>query len=168
METLDPDKLFDLALQASQANDTQKSIGFIKTALDQSPGDTRMWYMLGTLYGDIGIYDKAVLNMEKALEIDPNYGIARFHLGLLHLMAGKQEQAEATWLPLNTLGDTHYLTLFKAGLLKIVGDEIEQGIALIREGINRNHLVESLNKDMETVIENASLSLQAERDITPN
>ncbi|WP_455211764.1 tetratricopeptide repeat protein [Kaarinaea lacus] len=167
METLDPDKLFDLALKASQANDTQKSIGIIKTALDQSPDDARMWYMLGTLYGDIGIYDKAVLNMEKALEIDPNYAIARFHLGLLHLMAGQQNAADTTWLPLNALGETHYLTLFKAGLLKIVEDEIEQGIALIREGINRNHLVESLNKDMETVIENAALSLSLEAENTP-
>jgi tetratricopeptide (TPR) repeat protein len=167
METLDPDKLFDLALQASQANDTQKSIGIIKTAIDQSPDDARMWYMLGTLYGDIGIYDKAVLNMEKALEIDPNYAIARFHLGLLHLMSGQQDKAEATWLPLNTLGETHYLTLFKMGLLKIVNNEIEQGIALIREGINRNHLVESLNKDMQTVIEHASLSLRLESGNSP-
>ena len=126
-----------------------------------------MWYMLGTLYGDIGIYDKAVLNMEKALEIDPNYAIARFHLGLLHLMSGQQDKAEATWLPLNTLGETHYLTLFKMGLLEIVNNDIEQGIALIREGINRNHLVESLNKDMETVIENALLSLRLESDNSP-
>ena len=164
MESMDADKLFDLALQASQANDTQKSIGIIKSAIKQSPDDARMWYMLGTLYGDIGIYDKAVLNMEKALQIDPNYAIARFHLGLLQLMSGRRETAEATWQALHTLGQTHYLTLFKTGLLKIVDNDIEQGIALIREGINRNHLVESLNKDMESVIEHASLSVSLETD----
>ncbi|KPJ90014.1 MAG: hypothetical protein AMJ53_15090 [Gammaproteobacteria bacterium SG8_11] len=159
METLDADKLFDLALHASQTNDTQKSIGIIKTAIEQSPDDARMWYLLGSLYTDIGLYDKAVQNMEKALEIDSQYAIARFHLGLLQMMSGELDKAEATWQPLNALGEKHYLTLFKAGLLKIVNDEIEQGIALIREGINRNHLVDSLNKDMETVIEHASLSL---------
>jgi tetratricopeptide (TPR) repeat protein len=159
METLDADTLFDLALQASQANDTLKSINIIKTAIDQSPGDARMWYMLGTLYTDIGIYDKAVLNMEKALELDPGYSIARFHLGLLYLTSGRQAQAEATWLPLDELGESHCLSLFKAGLLKIANHETEAGIQLIKQGIDKNHLVESLNNDMTTVIEHATLSL---------
>ena len=166
METLDSDKLFDLALQASQTNDTQKSIGIIKSALEQSPDDARMWYMLGTLYTNIGIYDKAVQNMEQALRVNPDYSIARFHLGLMQLMSGQQEAAEATWLPLNTLGETHYLRLFTSGLLKIASEDVEQGVELIRQGISANHLVESLNKDMETVIENALLTLQNETGAT--
>lgn len=159
MQTVDSNKLFDQALQASQANDTQKSIGLIKTALEHSPEDARMWYMLGSLYADIGIYDKAIAQMEKALKIDLNYHIARFHLGLLYLMSRRQETAEATWAALDTLGENHYLTLFKAGLLKIAADEIEEGIELIQAGIQKNHLVESLNEDMRTVIEHASYSL---------
>jgi tetratricopeptide (TPR) repeat protein len=165
METLDSDKLFDMALQASQTNDTQKSIGIIKNAIEQSPQDARMWYMLGTLYTDIGIYDKATANMEKALEIDPEYAIARFHLGLLLLTSGKQQNAETIWLPLESLGSSHYLALFKAGLLKIAHDQIEQGIELIKKGIDKNHVVESLNEDMETVIEHASLSLHGENSL---
>ena len=159
---MNSDELFDLALQASQANDTQKSIGLIKSAIDQSPEDARMWYMLGSLYADIGIYDKATSNMEKALEKNHNYSIARFHLGLLYLMSGRQENAETTWNALDDLGDTHYLSLFKAGLLKIADDQLREGIELIRIGINNNHLSESLNKDMEIVIEHASLSLSEE------
>ncbi|MCG6971462.1 MAG: tetratricopeptide repeat protein [Gammaproteobacteria bacterium] len=162
MEIQDPDKLFDLALQASQANDPQKSIGILKSAIEQSPEDARMWYMLASLYTDIGIYDKAIHNMEKALQIDPNYAIARFHLGLLQLTSGNRELANTTWLPLNALGETHYLVLFKTGLLHIADDDIEQGILLIRQGIDQNHVVESLNEDMETVIEHASLSLGAQ------
>ncbi len=160
METLDANTLFDMALQASHANDTQKSIGFIKEALDQSPDDPRMWYMLGTLYTNIGIYDKALQNMEKALEVDPNYSIARFHLGLMQLISGNQQTAESTWASLDTLGASHYLCLFKAGLLKIAADEVEDGIALINRGIANNHLNEALNSDMEMVVENATLSLQ--------
>ena len=167
METIDSEKLFDLALQASQANDTQKSIGLMKKAIDQSPEDARMWYMLASLYADIGIYDKAIHNMEKALEVDQNYGIARFHLGLLYLMSGRQENAETTWSPLNKLGETHYLTLFKTGLLKIADDEVQEGIQLIKNGIENNQINESLNKDMETVIEHALLSLKAEAENIP-
>jgi tetratricopeptide (TPR) repeat protein len=162
MEIQDADKLFDLALQASQANDTQKSIGILKAAIEQSPDDARMWYMLGTLYTNIGIYDKAAQNMEKALQIDSDYAIARFHLGLLQLMSGDRNLAEITWSPLDSLGEEHYLTLFKAGLLDIANEDIEQGILLIRQGINKNQVVESLNEDMQTVIEHASLSMQAE------
>jgi len=165
MAVLNPNELFDMALQASQANDTQKSIDLIKSAIDQSPDDARMWYMLGSLYTNIGIYDKAISNMEKALELDQNYSIARFHLGLLFLMSGRQEIAETTWNLLDDLGRTHYLSLFKAGLLKLVEDQLQEGIDLIQSGIDNNHLNESLNKDMETVIEHASLSLHKE---TPN
>jgi tetratricopeptide (TPR) repeat protein len=114
------------------------------------------------LYTNIGIYDKAAQNMEKALQIDSDYAIARFHLGLLQLMSGDRNLAEITWSPLDSLGEEHYLTLFKAGLLDIANEDIEQGILLIRQGINKNQVVESLNEDMQTVIEHASLSMQAE------
>lgn len=161
MENPDAEQLLDMALQASQHNDTQKSFGLVKQAIEKSPDDTRMWYMLGSLYADIGIYDKAIENMEKSLQIDPGYGIARFHLGLLFLTMGQQEQAESTWKGLDALGDTHYLTLFKSGLLHIANDQVQDGIMLIEKGINNNQLNEPLNNDMQTVIENASLSLNS-------
>lgn len=157
-EHVNAEQLFDLALQASKANDTQKSIGLIKAAIEQSPQDARMRYMLGSLYANIGIYDKAVRNMEKSLELDQNYGIARFHLGLLYLMSGRQADAESTWAPLESNGEDHYLTLFKTGLLKIANDDIDHGIQLIKAGIDKNQLNDSLNKDMETVIAHASMS----------
>jgi tetratricopeptide (TPR) repeat protein len=162
MASINSDELFDLALRASQGHDTQKSIGLIKSAIDQSPEDARMWYMLGTQYAKIGIYDKAVANMENALKRDENYGIARFHLGLLYLMSHHQEDAETVWQSLDKLGELHYLSLFKQGLLKIVDDHLQEGIELIRSGIAANRLNESLNQDMETVIEHASLSMHKE------
>ena len=159
MKTSDPDKLFDLALEASQANDTQKSIHYIKSAINESPEDARMYCMLGSLYTDIGIYDKAILNMEKALELDESYHIARFHLGLLYLMGSRQNDCENTWRLLDTLDDEHYLNLFKEGLLEIVHDNVREGIALIQRGIDNNHINESLNHDMKLAIENARFSL---------
>lgn len=162
METNDPDKLFDLALQASHAKDTQKSIRYIKLAIDGNPEDARMHYLLGSLYADIGLYDNAISNMENALDLDDNYHIARFHLGLLYLMANRQQEAELTWQRLETLDDNHYLTLFKRGLLKIVNDDVREGIALIKAGIDNNHINESLNHDMQAAMDNATLSLAYE------
>lgn len=159
METSDPDKLFDLALQASQANDTQKSIHYIKSAIHQSPDDARMRYMLGTLYTNIGLYDNAITNMEKALELDAKYHMARFHLGLLYLMGNRQQDAESTWQQLDNLGREHHLNLFKEGLVKIIRDDVREGITLLQKGIDNNHINESLNQDMKVAMENASLSL---------
>jgi tetratricopeptide (TPR) repeat protein len=151
-----------MALEASHAKDTQKSIGYIKSAIEQAPEDARMWYMLGTLYADIGLYNNAISNMEKALQLDKNYHIASFHLGLFYLMAGEQQKAEATWEVLNTLGQEHYLNLFKEGLLNIVHDNVQEGIDLIKNGINNNRINEGLNHDMQAAIDNASLSLAME------
>ncbi|MGD8569910.1 MAG: hypothetical protein PVJ39_17620 [Gammaproteobacteria bacterium] len=162
METTEPDKLFDLALQASQAKDTQKSIRYIKLAIDGDPEDARMRYLLGSLYADIGLYDNAISNMENALDLDENYHMARFHLGLLYLMADRQQEAELTWEGLDALDEKHYLSLFKQGLLKIVKDDVREGIDLIKAGINNNHINESLNHDMKAAIDNASLALANE------
>lgn len=161
-EHTNPDHLFDLAIQASKANDTRKSIDLIKAAIEQSPQDARMHYMLGSLYANIGIYDKAVRSMEKSLQLDQTYGMARFHLGLMYLMSGRQQEAETTWAPLDSNGEEHYFTLFKTGLLKISNNDIADGIQLIKNGIDKNHLNESLNEDMETVIEHASMSMATE------
>ena len=160
MDNMDAEQLLDLALQASQANDTQKSFGLVRQAIEKSPQDTRMWYLLGSLYADIGIYDKAIQNLEKALQIDAGYGIARFHLGLLYLTMGQQDKAETIWEKLESLGDTHYLMLFKSGLLLIANEQVEEGIESIKKGIDNNYLNEGLNKDMESVITNATLALQ--------
>lgn len=162
MDIQNPDLLFDRALEAAQSDDKQKSIAIIKQAISQAPGDARMHYLLGSLYADLGLYDKAVETIEESLRLDKNYNIARFHLGLLQLLSGKVDQAEQTWLPLDSLDDTHYLKLFKTGMLKIVQDEIDEGVACIKAGINHNTLNESLNQDMAVVLENVAMSTEGE------
>ncbi|MDH5326177.1 MAG: tetratricopeptide repeat protein [Gammaproteobacteria bacterium] len=160
MENVDAEQLLDLALQASQAHDTQKSIGLVKLALEKAPEDVRMWYMLGSLYADMGLYDKSLQHLETALQIDAGYGIARFHLGLLYLTMGDRDKAEQIWQKLEELGESHYLMLFKSGLLCIADDKASEGIDKIKQGIDRNAINEELNQDMESVIANATLALK--------
>ena len=162
METPNPDELFDQALVAMQANDHHKSIELVKHAIDLSPEDARLRYLLGSLYADLGVYEKALSNISSALDIDPNYSIARYHLGFMQLMSGNIEEAEKTWSPLDKLDSNHHLRLFKSGMMKIVREEFSEGLELIKSGIKHNKLNEALNNDMSVVIDNVSLSLEAE------
>lgn len=162
MDNPDPDALFNRALEAAQADDKQKSINIIKQAIIHAPDDARMRYLLGSLYADLGLYEKAIENIKEALQIDNNYGIARFHLGLLQLLSGDEQQAEQTWSPLDSLDETHYLRLFKTGMLKIVRDEIREGVEFIKSGIKFNTLNESLNEDMEVVLQNIAMSTESD------
>ncbi|MGD8558629.1 MAG: hypothetical protein PVH04_03120, partial [Gammaproteobacteria bacterium] len=91
--------------------------------------------------------------------------IARFHLGLFYLMAGRQQEAETTWQSLDNLGDRHYLNLFKQGLLKIVYDQVQEGITLLEMGIENNQVNETLNQDMQAAADNARLALANEEQL---
>lgn len=64
---LDADELLHLALNAAQANRHEEAITSLKRALDISPNDARMHYMLGAEHAQIGLHDRAVEESGKLL-----------------------------------------------------------------------------------------------------
>ncbi len=52
---------------------------------------------IGTLYGRLGDYDRAIAAFNRAIEIKPFYVEALNNLGLANQLAGKPDQARAAW-----------------------------------------------------------------------
>jgi len=159
-DKLDTEELLHLALRATQSNQTEEGIQYLKRALEQSPDNANVLYLLGALHAEIGMYPRAIEEISHAVKIDPNLNAAHFQLGLLHLTSGDLANAKDTWKALDKLGETNELFLFKTGMLLLSNDQFEECIEYLEKGIKANHTNPALNKDMERMVNKAKEALK--------
>ena len=153
MSLLDTDELLHLAIHASQQNQHEETIRYLKQALELSPDNGKVHYLLGAEHAEIGLYDRAVEDISQAVKLDPSLITAHFQLGLLHITSGRAEEAIKAWKPLDKLDSKNPLYLFKTGMQHLAQDEFDQCIANLTQGITLNTMNEALNKDMQRIID---------------
>jgi len=158
---LDAEELLHFAIRASQNKQNEKAILYLKHALTQDPDNAKLHYFLGAQHAEIGMYDRAVEEMAKAVDIDPGLETAHFQLGLLHATSARIAEAEQAWQPLDQLGETHPLYLFKAGLLHLTRNEFDQATDLLTRGIELNQANPDLNRDMLRILNDIQKVSQA-------
>lgn len=158
---LDADELFHLALKATQENQTERAIEFLKRAVGLAPDNGKIHYLLGALHAEIGMYDRAAIEMAHAVELEPELHAARFQLGLLLLTSGQVEPAKTAWQSLDQLGEQNFFYLFKTGMLALAEDDFENAIRCIELGIENNAINLPLNNDMQRVLEKAKSTLES-------
>jgi tetratricopeptide (TPR) repeat protein len=162
VERLDAEELLQLALKASGEASHEQSISYLKRALDLKPNEGRLHYMLAAEHAQMGLYDRAVQEMAKAVELDPSLVTAHFQLGLLHITSARVAEAEAAWRPLDKLGKDHFLHLFKTGMLHLVRDEFKESADCLERGIKANSFNEVLNNDMRRILKDVQERLGKE------
>lgn len=158
--TLDTDELFHLALNATNSDKNEDAIEYLKRAQELSPDNANVIYLLGAVHAQIGMFDRAVDEMSKAVEIDPSMSSAHFQLGMLYITSGRRKEAENAWLALDDLGEEHPFYLFKTGLLHLANDEFSECIDCLKRGIEVNDINEPLNHDMRKVLASAEQALE--------
>lgn len=168
IEKLDADELLHLALEAMERNDNKDALTLLKQSVIKDPGNGQAKYLLGAVYAQIGMYDRAVSEMSRAVELLPELYPAHFQLGLLYMTSGKVEKAKNAWLPLENLDSEHPFQLFKQGLEHLVEDDFESCISFLKRGIDRNRMYASLNDDMVKVINSAQQALKNSNSAVKN
>lgn len=83
MNNLTQEELLHLAVEATRRGEHGSSISYLKEGVTRFPDDAKMAYVLGAEFAQIGIYDGAELEMQRAVSIDPELYTASFQLGLL-------------------------------------------------------------------------------------
>jgi hypothetical protein len=78
------------------------------------------------------------------------------------MMTGDLDQAHRAWIPLDQLGEDDALRVFKDGMTRFLDENYEEAIAFLKRGIELNEASESLNDNMERVIEQAQAALEAQ------
>lgn len=148
---LDAQELLHLGIHAVGNNDPRQAVDCLKRCLTLEPDHPEATYMLGALYAQIGLYDRAKETLGKAVRLNPAEHTASFQLGLLHLTSGDAAQAKSAWQPLDALPSDHFLNLFRTGLIALVEDRFAECIDALERGIAANTLNEPLNEDMRKV-----------------
>jgi tetratricopeptide (TPR) repeat protein len=167
MSGLDAQELLHLGLHATQQDDPLQAIECLKRCVELDPVNSRATYLLGALYAQIGMYDRAKETLDSAVALDPTEHTAVFQLGLLHLTSGDVPKAQVTWLGLDSLPEDHFLNLFRHGLLALATDEFERSAALLGQGISANTTNEPLNNDMRNLRASAEAAAQRRGAIVP-
>jgi len=159
---LDQAELFQLATNASSSDDDATAIGYLKEAVSRPDATAKAHYLLGALYAQIKLYDRAADEMEAAIALDPALSAARLQLGLLWLTGNVADRAEATLTPLMELSPADPMHHFGRGLVDLLHDRLEQAVGALEQGIALNTVNAPLNGDMRRIIDGvAALRAQA-------
>jgi tetratricopeptide (TPR) repeat protein len=125
------------------------------------PSDARLHFLKGSLLAGAQDYTAARREMRRAVDLAPDYAVARFQLGLLILTSGEPHAALEAWGPLHALPPDHFLRLFVRGLTHLINDEFSDAISLLAQGVAHNNENPAMNRDMQLVIEEARLKLES-------
>jgi len=169
MEQYCPDDRLAEAVELVGSDDSA-GLAHVAALLDDHPHDPRLHFLYGSLLAGAGRFEEARVAMGRAVEIAPDYAIARFQLSLLELSSGDAAAACATLDPLAEDEAEAALPLFARGLQSLGRDELGAARALLRRGIavNREHPL--VSRDMELIIaridETAAAGGEAEQDVS--
>ena len=133
--------------------DGHAGLAALEGLLAEYPDDPQLHFLGGSVLAGLGRFDEAQVALAMAVEIAPDFEIARFQLGLMRLTSGNLDGAMTTWAPLQALADDHPLRLFSEGLLQMADDAFVAAGEKIRAGLARNHENPVLNRDMQMVLD---------------
>lgn len=163
--TLDADELLHLAVAASDRDQTDQAIGFLKRAIDVAPDHAKAHYLLGAEHAQIGMFERAIDDMRRAVALDRELDAARFQLGLLLLTSRQPQAAQETWVELDRLGSEHHYVLFKTGLLHLARDEFVECLRRLRAGMAANQMNAPLNADMQKIVDQVETLLSQQTPV---
>lgn len=149
-------QILALTRDLSNAN-PEDAISKIEGLLDKFPDDPRLLFLYGSNLTAAARLIEAHRFLSRAVELAPDFNIARFQLGLFQLTSGEPEKALATWEPLEQLTDSHYLRLFSGALRRLIEDDFSGAIEGLRRGISVNDENLPLNRDMQRLIDECAL-----------
>lgn len=151
MQTLCPDEALADVL-ALAGPDEPAALARLAELIAGHPGDPRLHFLEGSLLAAQQRYDEGRAAMRRAIDIAPDYAIARFQLGLLELSSGDAVAADATLAPLADAEGEAALSLFARGLRHLARDELDAAAELLRRGQELNHEHPLINRDMELIV----------------
>lgn len=146
---------------AEAAVDSGQGIAAIDGALADHPHDPRLHFLKGSLLIGLKRFVEAHDALSRAVEIAPDFALARFQLGFFELTSGEAGAAIETWRPLHELPSGHWMLSFVIGLESLIADRFEACIASLRQGIAANAENLPLNDDMRMIIEKCEELLAA-------
>jgi tetratricopeptide (TPR) repeat protein len=141
------------ALTTQLQHDDEGALARLGELLAAWPLDPRLHFLQGSVLAGLQRYDEGRRAMARAVEIAPDYALARFQLGFLDLTSGRPIDAVAVWTPLVGLPEDEPLRILAEGLMNLVGDRFSEARRLLALGIELNTAVPLINADMQLILD---------------
>jgi Flp pilus assembly protein TadD len=141
------------ALVAELSCDDDGGLASLAELLVSWPLDPRLHFLQGSVLAGLQRYEEGRRAMARAVEIAPDYAVARFQLGFLDLTSGRALDAVAVWAPLMNLPDDEPLRLLAEGLMNLAEDRFSQARRLLARGMELNTAVPLINADMQLILD---------------
>lgn len=141
-------------ITGTMGTDPEAALAELAAELEAYPDDARLHFLQGSALIGLKRYVSGHDALARAVELAPDFAIARFQLGLFQLTSEEVDRALATLGPLDRLPDGHYLRAFVSGLRCLIRDEFDQALTHLRHGITQNAENAPLNADMEMLVSN--------------
>lgn len=145
--TLCSDTEISALVEAIQGND-RDDLEQVERLSARYPDDPRLHFMRGSILAARSRAVEAHAALARAVDLAPDFHIARYQLGFFELTSGEADRALGTWGPLLRLPEEHYLRQFVEGLTHLVRDEFAEAISRLQAGIAINHDNAPLNHDI--------------------
>lgn len=149
---IDHQERIHLAMQAMGTGRHDLALGHLKGAVAERPDDAVAVYLLAAEHAQIGLFDRAVDGLKRALDLDPDLHTARFQLALLLSAFQQDADARAAFEPLATLPEIAAVGWYARGLLAVMDGDADDGRAAIRKGVELDRDNPALAADMSRVL----------------
>lgn len=148
----DAEELKHLALKAMRTDREEDALRLIKAALALEPDNTDLLYLLATLHSNLGMVDRAIVELTQVLAGAPELINGRFQLGLLHFTKRQFQQAATVWVPLiEALDSNDALRVLAEGLTLVGNDKLAEAVPILERGIGLS-TNQALNEDMGRIV----------------
>jgi tetratricopeptide (TPR) repeat protein len=128
-------------------------VSAIDLLLTSYPSDPRLHFLKGSVLAGARSYEEARRAIGRAVDLAPDYDIARFQLGFLEFTSGEPTAAGGAWEPLLARPADYALRLFAEGLMRLPVDDVAGCVETLRLGIASNSEHPPLNRDMQLLID---------------
>jgi tetratricopeptide (TPR) repeat protein len=148
---LAPDEELHEVVAALEA-DADDAETTLERLIARYPEDPRLHFMKGSILAGSGRSIEAHRELARAVELAPEYSLARYQLGFFELTSGEPQKALGTWGPLLAEPEGSYLRKFVEGMTHLIRDEFAPAIATFEEGIALNTDNDPMNSDIRLLI----------------
>ena len=143
-------------LVAAIGADAEDDVAAVDRLIDRYPQDPRLRFLKGSILAGRGEAIPAHEEMSCAVELAPDFTLARYQLGFFELTSGEADRALQTWGPILRLDKQQYLRRFVDGMAHLIRDEFaeaiaefEAGVALNQENLPMNNDIRLLTRQLE-------------------
>lgn len=162
LDHLDNEELLRLSLSAIESDRDADAISMLKEIVARQPDHFQAVYLLAAQHAQIGMFDRAESEFRAAVEMAPDFPVARFQLGQLLAMSGRAEEARGILQPI--LEGRDALGAYSRAMVALAEERADVGLREIEEGLALPQPIPALANDMRRLSQSLR---EAEPERTP-